>query len=133
METLKTERKALPKHVEIKDLPDADRFDRLRSEKMHFMDTIKLIAYRAETAMAQIARNTLARDADARTLVRQLYQTEADLIPAQRNKTLTIRLHPLSAQCHDQVIRALCDELNATETFFPGTDLCLIYQIIDSF
>ena len=130
--TLKAERKALPKHVEIKDLPEADRFDRLRSEKKHFMDTIKLIAYRAETAMAQIARNTLARDDDARTLLRQLYHTEADLIPDQRNKTLTVRLHPLTAHCHDEVIRALCDELNATETIYPGTDLRLIYQIIGS-
>lgn len=130
--TLKSQRKALPKHVEIKDLPEADRFSRLRSEKKHFMDTIKLIAYRAETAMAQIARNTLARHDDARTLLRQLYRTEADIIPDQHNKTLTIRLHPLTAQCHDEVIRALCDELNDTETIFPGTDLRLIYQIAGS-
>ena len=54
IEQLKAQRKALPKHIEIKDLPEQDRFRRLLSEKKHFIDTIKLIAYRAETALAQL-------------------------------------------------------------------------------
>jgi hypothetical protein len=33
IEQLKTQRKAVAKHIEIKDLPDKDRFHRLRSEK----------------------------------------------------------------------------------------------------
>jgi len=46
---LKDQRKDKPKHIEVKDLPEQDRFQRLRSEKKkHFIDTIKLIAYRAE-------------------------------------------------------------------------------------
>jgi hypothetical protein len=62
--------KALPKHILIKDLPEEDRFSRLRAEKRHFIHTIKLIACRAETAMAQIARETMARLDDARALMR---------------------------------------------------------------
>jgi hypothetical protein len=30
---------------------------------------------------------------------------------------------------HDRVIRELCDELNATETCFPGTELKLVYKV----
>jgi hypothetical protein len=30
---------------------------------------------------------------------------------------------------HDDVIRHLCEELNATETLFPGTGLKLIYKL----
>ena len=30
---------------------------------------------------------------------------------------------------HDDVIRRLCEELNATETLFPGTGLKLIYKL----
>src|ERR1700726_4603539 len=37
---LKDQRKANPKHIEVKDLPEQDRFQRLRSEKKHFIDTI---------------------------------------------------------------------------------------------
>jgi hypothetical protein len=94
--TLKAQRKALLKHLPIKDLPEADRFCRLRADKKHFVDTIKLIAYRAERAMAQLAREKLARLDDARALLRQLYRSAVDLLPDQANKTLTVRLHHLT-------------------------------------
>jgi hypothetical protein len=105
---------------------------RLRSEKKHFIDTIKLIAYRAETALAQLAREKLKRFDDARSLIRQLFRTEVDLIPDQQNKALTVRLHPLTTQAHDEVVRYICEELTATETVFPGADLRLIYEISGS-
>jgi hypothetical protein len=129
---LKAQRKALAKHIEIKDLPDKDRFQRLRAEKKHFIDTIKLIAYRAETALAQLAREKLRRLDDARSLIRQLFRTEVDLIPDHDHKTLTVRLHPMTMQAHDEVVRHLCVELTITETVFPGTDLRLIYEISGS-
>src|SRR5271157_5895590 len=108
IEQLKAQRKALLKHIQIKDLPEQDRFHRLRSEKKHFIDTIKLIAYRAETALAQLAREKLKRLDDARSLIRQLFRTEVDLVPDQQNKTLTVRLHPMSTQAHDEIVRHLC-------------------------
>ena len=132
IEQLKAQRKALPKHLQIKDLPEQDRFRRLRSEKKHFIDTIKLIAYRAETALAQLAREKLKRLDDARSLIRQLFRTEVDLVPDQQNKTLTVRLHPTSTQGHDEIARHLCVELTEIETVFPGTDLRLVYEISGS-
>jgi hypothetical protein len=132
IEQLKAQRKALAKHLLVKDLPEQDRFQQLRAEKKHFLDTIKLIAYRAETALAQLAREKMHRLDDARSLIRQVFRTEIDLIPDQQTKTLTVRLHPLTNQVHDQVIRYLCEELTSTETLFPGTDLRLIYQIAGS-
>jgi hypothetical protein len=132
IEQLKAQRKALAKHLLLKDLPEQDRFQQLRAEKKHFLDTIKLIAYRAETALAQLAREKMHRLDDARSLIRQVFRTEIDLIPDQQTKTLTVRLHPLTNQVHDQVIRYLCEELTSTETLFPGTDLRLIYQIAGS-
>jgi transposase-like protein len=86
------------------------------------LDTIKLIAYRAETALAQLAREKMHRLDDARSLIRQLFHTEVDLIPDQQSKTLTVRLHPLTAEVHDEVVRYLCEELTSTETVFPSTD-----------
>jgi hypothetical protein len=129
---LKAERKAAGKHIEIKDLPVADRFRALRSEKKHFIDTIKLIAYRAETAMAALAREAMARHDDARSLMRQLYESAVDLVPDPQCQTLTVRLHHLSARVHDEVIAQVCDELTTTETLFPGTNLRLIFQFVGS-
>jgi hypothetical protein len=132
IEQLKARRKAVSKHILLKDLPEQDRFQQLRAERKHFIDTIKLIAYRAETALAQLAREEMHRLDDARSLIRQLFRTEVDLIPDQQSKTLTVRLHPLTAEVHDQVVRHLCEELTSTETVFPSTDLRLIYEIAGS-
>ena len=68
------------------------------------------------------------RAGDAGALLRRIYNTEVDLFPDAQNKTLTVRLHHLTQAAHDEAVRYLCDELNATETLFPSTDLRLIYK-----
>ena len=129
IQTLKDQRKDRPKHLCLKDLPPNERFERLRVEKKHFVDTIKLIAYRAETAMAHLLREPLQRTDDTRTLLRAIYHTEVDLLPDHAQKTLTVRLHHAASASHDLAITHLCNELTATETIFPGTDLRLVYQL----
>jgi hypothetical protein len=129
IQQLKAQRKEVPHHIAVKDLPESDRFSRLLTERKHFIDTIKLIAYRAETSMASLLRDKLSRADDARALLRQIYDTEVDLIPDIENKTLTVRLHHLAQAAHDEAVRYLCDQLNATDTLFPDTELKLVYQL----
>ena len=125
---LKAQRKNAPKHVLLKDLPQEDRFTRLAAARKHLVDTIKLVAYRAETALVAIARESLSRQDDARALVRQLLASSVDLQPDLDAKTLNVRLHRLSTATHDAVLVHLCEELTATETLFPGTDLRLVFS-----
>ena len=129
LEELKKQRKETPHHIPVQDLPESERFTRLRTERKHFTDTIKMIAYRAETSMAVTVREKLARADDARALLRQIYDTEVDLLPDPQAKTLTVCLHHLTQAAHDEAAHHLCEELNATETVFPGTDLRLVYKI----
>ncbi|HYV33135.1 MAG TPA: hypothetical protein VEO53_18755 [Candidatus Binatia bacterium] len=129
IQQLKAQRKQTPHHIAVKDLPESDRFSRLLTERKHFIDTIKLIAYRAETSMASLLRDKLSRADDARALLRQIYDTEVDLIPDLEKKTLTVRLHHLTQAAHDEAVRYLCDQLNATDTIFPDTELKLVYQL----
>jgi hypothetical protein len=129
LQALKAQRKAEPHHVLVKDLPEEFRFTRLRSERKHFLDTIKMISYRAETSIVSIVREKLARNDDGRALLRQIFETEADLIPDLEKQTLTVQLHHLTQRAHDDAIRHLCEELNATETLFPSTTLKLIYKL----
>ena len=132
VDTLKAQRKATARHIPFEQLPEEARFDRLRVHTKHLIDTIKMIAYRAETAMAQVLRETLSRPDDARSLLRGLYATEADLLPDESNKTLTVRLHRQANASADTALQSLCDELNSTETVFPGTDLRLVYELVSS-
>jgi hypothetical protein len=131
-EQLKASRKATKRHITYEELPKEARFDRLSTQSKHLIDTIKMVAYRAETAMAQILRQKMSRHDDARSLLRAIYNTEVDMEPDMQAKTLTIRLHPLANNSSDQAVRHLCEQLNRTETVFPGTELRLIYQLVSS-
>jgi hypothetical protein len=129
LEELKKQRKATPHHIPVKDLPEDVRFTRLLPERRHFIDTIKMISYRAETSMVGILRENMSRGDDARALLRQIYDTECDLIPDLQAGTLTVILHHLTQAAHDQVLRHLCDQLNETETIFPDTQLRLFFKV----
>jgi len=126
---LKQQRKTTPHHIPVKDLPETQRFNRLLPERKHFIDTIKMISYRAETSMMAILREKMARADDARALLRQIYDTECDLIPNLQARTLTVRLHHLTQAAHDQILRHLCDQLNETETVFPDAELRLAFAV----
>jgi hypothetical protein len=128
LENQKAQRKAMEKKLTLKDLPLADRFDQLRPTKKHFVDTIKMVAYRAETALVHIVREKLARLDDARALIRQVFSSTVDLCPNHETKILTVRVHPLTTVAHTKVLEHLCAELTATETTYPGTDFRLAFE-----
>src|ERR1035437_5694542 len=102
---LKASRKATDRHIAVKDLPEDERFKQLSTHSKHFVDAIKMVAYRAETAMANFLRESLTRPDEARTLLCSIYKTEADLVPNYQNKTLTVRLHHLAQQRSDDAIK----------------------------
>ena len=129
IESLKRQRKQTPHHIPVKSLPEQDRFTRLRTERKHFVDTIKMLAYRAETSMASLLREHLTRSDDARALLRHLFHNEVDLLPDSNTNTLTVRLHHLTHAAHDQALAQLCATLNDTQTVFPGTNLTLIFKV----
>src|SRR5260370_40973003 len=79
LEQLKQRRKQTSRQIPVQDLAEPDRFPRLRTERKYFLDTLKMIAYRAETSMASTVREKLKRSEDARALLRQIYNTEVDL------------------------------------------------------
>ncbi len=127
---LKQLRKNLSHHVTVQSLPDDDRFTRLRTERKHFIDTLKMIAYRAESSMASLLREHMTRGGDdVRALLRQVFHTDADLTPDLAHNTLTVRLHHLTLAAHDRAIEKLLVDLNATQTLFPGTNLTLVFKL----
>jgi len=130
LEELKECRRNTPRHVQLSDLPPEDHFRQLAMKSKYFIDTIKLIAYRAETAMANILRRSMRHQDEARSLLRSLYATEADLLPDYDRNLLTVRLHQPANHCSAATIKKLCRELNETKVKFPGTNLRLIYELV---
>jgi prepilin-type processing-associated H-X9-DG protein len=95
-----------------------------------FLDTIKMIAYRAETAMAGILRTADARTDETRALLREIFSTDADLFQDEAAGTLTVRLHHLTNRTSDTAACHLAEQLNATETVYPGTNLRVVYKLV---
>lgn len=127
---LKERRKDIPSHLTFKDLPEDKRFERLAVQSKHFIDTIKMIAYRAETAMVHVLRDQMAKHDDARSLLRGIYSTAADLLPDYQAGTLRVRLHHQANRATDVALLHLCQQLNETETVFPATSLRLVYELV---
>jgi hypothetical protein len=128
--SLQEQRKATQKHITIAQLSVNEKFSQLAAGKKHFIDTIKMVAYRAETAMANIIRPHMARKDEARMVIRQIFNTETNLIPDQPNKRLIVELHNLTSEYVDQLANILCQELNNSRTIFPGTDMEIFYKLV---
>ena len=74
----------------------------------------------------------LERGDDKRALMRRVFVTPANLRPDYERKTLTVELHRLGSPLQDAAVEKLCEELTATETCFPTTDLRLVYRQVGS-
>jgi len=128
---VKTQIKQTPRKISFGQLPDNLKFDNVINKRKHLLDTIKIIAYRAETALANTVKqhlNVHHKD-EARMLLKQIYKTDADMVVDEKAQTLTVIIHPLSHFKDDKILEKLCQQLNETETVFPDTNLTLIYKM----
>lgn len=126
----KAKRKEAPKRIPIGQVPEKDRPRLISPQRKQLIDTLGMLAYRAESAQVLILREHLARDEDARTLAQALYRTAGDLLVDEEAQTLTIRLHRGANNLADKAVTGLLEVLNATETPYPGTNLVLRYEFV---
>ena len=130
IEQTKAIKKKAPRKILYAQLPENEKFSNAINDRKHFLDTVKMIAYRAETAMVNLIRPTMAHADEARALLQQIYKTDANIYPDHVNKKLIVEIHSLSYRKDDKILLQLCQQLNDTETEFPGTDLVLHYKMV---
>lgn len=129
LEDAKLKIKKTPKHICAENLPEEHVFEQLRPSRKLLMDTVKMIAYRAETAMVGIVREQLARQDDARALIRDLCTAHADILPEVGAESLTIRVHSMATARYNRAVQHLLQTLNEADLKYPGTSLTLRYQL----
>lgn len=129
LEQLKREIKDIPKHITWKELKESDKFYKLKTGRKRLTDNVRMIAYRAETAMVSLLMDKTVTSPDARSILQDLFVTEADLLPEFFNKTLKIRIHGSSTPATNRAISRLLAELNTAEINYPGTELKLYYEL----
>jgi prepilin-type processing-associated H-X9-DG protein len=128
----KLQRKGTPRKIKFSELPQEEKFKKLGTKSKHFIDTIKMIAYRAESAMVNTLRGRMSRHDDGRQLMASIYAATTDIFPRPDMKELHVRFHHLANAAEDRALAHLLEELNGTETLFPGTELKLVYSMMGS-
>jgi hypothetical protein len=102
----------------------------LETETKLLTHAIRMSAYNTESALARLLRPHYARGNDeARALLREAFTLPGDLRIS--GHTLHVRLDPASAPRRSRALAALCAELTATATRYPGTDLTITYSVKD--
>ena len=127
---IKANLKTTPKHITWGELSDTDKFRRLLPGRKRLADTVRMVAYRAETAMVGMVAGPKLSTSAARRLLQDLFVTSADILPDPENGILRIRVHSASRPSANRSLSALFEKLNETETLYPGTQLKLIYELI---
>lgn len=130
IDKLETEARAIPPRIKLKDMPADHRYNKLTTESQMVMNIMKMICYRAETAVANLSAPYLSREEDEkRKFVQQIIGSPVDMVANHQEKTLNITMYSLSAPRYNKALAELIKLLNDTETIFPGTDLRLFYKL----
>lgn len=127
------QKKQIPYKITLQELPEDKRYNTLKKESAYFMATLKMICYRAETALSNILMEHYKKaENEKRTLIKEIIFTKADIKPDFKNNQLEVNLHSMATPMKNQIVSQICEELNQTETIFPGTTLKITYKTIAS-
>ncbi len=130
LDDLRMERKATSKKIQISDLSDQDRPNQLSPLKKTLTDSVKMIAYRAETALVNLLRPYLEKEDEARALIRELFVSSADIEPDEKSNILTIRIHRMACPAHDKAITQLLADLTSSEFKHPETGARMVFSLV---
>jgi len=121
-----------PRRVPLSALPEADRPKVISPARYRFINTMKITAYRAESAVVAILRKHLGHGDEARSLAKDIWTHPADLLPDPTTGTLTVRLHHFTNPQASRAVHELLIYLNSSRTYYPGTTLRLQYELVSS-
>ena len=131
IKALLQKRKSTPSRITVADMNQESRYNRLKQEGKKLKNAIVMIAYRAESSLYNILSEFYKSTyKDGREILKEIFTTDADLIPDYKNGELIVRLHSLSTPRANEAVKKLCAFLNETKTVFPYTNLTLIYETL---
>ena len=130
VQQLQKRRAAVPRRVPVQSLTE-EPVVKLAPERKHLTNVIKIVAYQAESDLLRLVAPHYRRvDDEGRTLIQSALASAADLEVTQTE--LRVTLAAQSSPHRTRAIAALCEELNRTNTLFPGSRLRLRYTIRDA-
>jgi len=128
---LLAKRKSAPSRISIAQMPEDKRYNKLKQESKKLKNAVIMLAYRAESALFNILSEFYnSTEKEGRVILKEIFTSDADMIPDFEKNLLTIQLHSLSTPRANEAVIKLCTFLNQTETCFPFTNLRLVYKTV---
>jgi transposase-like protein len=126
LQAAKAAARAIPAKIPLSEHnPDMVKLD---TETKLITHAIRMAACNTETILARALNGRYARAGDeAYALIREALHASGDI--TIDGSVLHIRLDPLSAPRRTRALAALCEQLTATATRYPGTQLVLHYEV----
>ena len=130
IDRLITIRKSMKYKIPLGDMPENERYNKLNQESKYLMNIIKMICYRAETALAnKLAPHFSRAEDEIRALVKAITHLSIDLEPDMENSILNITLYPMANLRSQNALADIIEQINATNTVYPGTMLIMKFKI----
>jgi hypothetical protein len=127
---LKAKRKETKYKIPIFEMPENQRYTKLHQESKYLMNIIKMICYRAETALANKLAPHFSRSEDEiRALVKAITRLPIDIKPDKENEILNINIYPLSNMRSQKALANIIEQINETKTVYPGTMMVMKFKI----
>ena len=124
---------ALDKRVPLNSVLEEDQIVQHETERKTITQLIKVVAYRSESCLASLVEPFFARhDDEAHAFLKTVFRLPGDILPDHDRHELRVRLYGLANNRSQQALIALCDCLNTQRAIYPGTDLCLVFEAIQS-
>ena len=115
IETLCARRPEVPRRVLAGSLEAEQRLDALSRPTRALLDAVRMIVYRAQTALPSAARVLGQRGESERCALRGLFRTDASLRPDAAGETLTVKFLRFADPAHDWALEPLFKQLNETD------------------
>jgi transposase len=127
VEKLEARRQKVPRRVPVQSV-SSEPVVKLAPEIQHLTNLVKMVAYQAESDLLRTVAPYYRRtDDEGRTLIQSALASSADLEVTQSE--LRVTLAPLSSPHRTRAIAALCETLNQSNVWFPGSSLRLRYAV----
>jgi len=114
IEIKKKQRAQVPSRISISQMAEYQKFNRLKQESKKFKN----------------AKFYKQSKKDGRAILREIFSSDADMLPDLKNNTLTITLHPLSTPRANEVVKKMCELLNQTQTIYPCTNMKMVFKSV---
>ena len=130
LEDAKSVRHLTPRKVRLDTLSEEERTTQLKPLSKALCDTVKMISYRAETALVALIKPHLKNGDEARALIRELLVSSANISPDEIANTLTVSIHRMGSPYRDTACECLLNKLNKEQFLHPETQARMIFRLV---